>query len=130
MTKRIGALIPMQPANTLCADGVLVTGDAAGLVFPLTAGGIGPALWSGALCGQIAAQALKEGRLKKDCLRIYQQSIKHSPIYRELSKQSILYRLMRAVGRVDRHGYSKLFQMYKLKSELSLHQFLHVLLYR
>lgn len=117
--KRIGARIPMRPARRLAADRALVAGDAAGLVFPLTAGGIGPALWSGDLCGQAAAQALRENRLEAAALRGYESAVKNSPFYREMQKQALLYQAAQGFGRFDRHLFAKIFQIYKLKNELS-----------
>jgi len=53
-----GYVIPLEPRRESLARGrVLLTGDAAGLVDPITAEGISYALWS----GRLAAEAIAEG---------------------------------------------------------------------
>jgi len=53
-----GYVIPLEPRGEPLARGrVLLTGDAAGLVDPITAEGISYALWS----GRLAAEAIAEG---------------------------------------------------------------------
>jgi geranylgeranyl reductase family protein len=72
-TERHGYLIPLAPRSGPLARGrVLLVGDAAGLVDPVTAEGISHAL----LSGQLAAAALAEGRLDVAAVsRIYQSSL-------------------------------------------------------
>ena len=52
-------------------DNILVVGDAAGMVNPLTGGGINSALESGAYAGIVAAQAITDGDYSKDNLVEY-----------------------------------------------------------
>lgn len=52
-------------------DNVLVVGDAAGFVNPLTGGGINSALESGAYAGIVAAQAISDGDYSKKNLKDY-----------------------------------------------------------
>ena len=60
---RRGGLIPVGgPVRPLARDRVLLIGDAAGLVSPLTAGGIHTALSSGRLAGHAIADHLQEGQ--------------------------------------------------------------------
>lgn len=54
-------------------DNVLVTGDAAGMVNPLTGGGIISGMLGGRLAGQVAAQAIVEGDYSKKSLEIYEE---------------------------------------------------------
>ena len=59
---RRGGLIPVGgPVRPLAADRVLLVGDAAGLVSPLTAGGIHTAISSGRLAGHAIADHLHHG---------------------------------------------------------------------
>ncbi|HEY9089748.1 MAG TPA: hypothetical protein VIO36_16365, partial [Anaerolineaceae bacterium] len=74
---------------------------------------------SGDLCGQAAAQALRENRLEAAALRGYESAVKNSPFYREMQKQALLYQAAQGFGRFDRHLFAKIFQIYKLKNELS-----------
>jgi len=52
-----GCVIPMRPRKSCARPGVLLAGDAAGLVDPLTAEGISLALESGRLAGRAIAEA-------------------------------------------------------------------------
>ena len=77
-TERHGYMIPLAPRRGPLARGrVLLAGDAAGLVDPVTAEGISHAIQS----GQLAATALTDGRL--DAARV-------SPLYQALLEQNIL----------------------------------------
>jgi len=59
---RRGGLIPIGgPVGRVCSEQVLLTGDAAGLVSPLTGGGIHTALRSGTQAGQAVADYLLNG---------------------------------------------------------------------
>jgi flavin-dependent dehydrogenase len=60
----------------LVADGLLVAGEAAGLVGPLTGAGIAFALESGAMAGDVLAEALAAGDLSRDRLRPYGHAIR------------------------------------------------------
>jgi flavin-dependent dehydrogenase len=77
-TERHGYLIPLAPRRGPLARGrVLLAGDAAGLVDPVTAEGISYAI----LSGQLAATAVTEGRL--DVAKV-------APIYQGLLEANIL----------------------------------------
>ena len=77
-SERHGYLIPLAPRRGPLARGrVLLAGDAAGLVDPVTAEGISHAIQS----GQLAAAALADGRL--DAARV-------APLYQSLIEQNIL----------------------------------------
>ncbi len=73
---RIHGLIPISLARETVADGVLLVGDAAGQVKPLSGGG----LYTGFLCakiaGQVAGEAALAGRTTRNDLAIYQQRFK------------------------------------------------------
>ena len=89
--ERHGYLIPLAPRRGPLARGrVLLAGDAAGLVDPVTAEGISHAI----LSGQLAATALTEGRLEVQQVgRIY-QSLLEEHILRELRAARVLARLL------------------------------------
>jgi flavin-dependent dehydrogenase len=64
---RRGGLIPIGgPVRPLASDRVLLVGDAAGLVSPLTAGGIHTALASGRLAGHAVADHLQFGEAEPE----------------------------------------------------------------
>lgn len=55
------------------ADNVLVTGDAASMVNPLTGGGIISGMLGGRIAGQVAAQAVADGDYSHKNLKIYEK---------------------------------------------------------
>ena len=66
--------VPVVPAlPRLVADGLLLVGDAARQVDPLTGGGIGNAMLAGRLAAQVAAQALADGDVSAARLAAYQE---------------------------------------------------------
>jgi digeranylgeranylglycerophospholipid reductase len=62
----VGGLI-----KDLVADNVLVVGDAAGMVNPLTGGGITSGMTGGRIAGEIAAKAIKNGSWSVKDLKVY-----------------------------------------------------------
>ncbi len=57
----------------MVADNVLVTGDAASMVNPLTGGGIISGMLGGRIAGQVAAQAVADGDYSHKNLKIYEK---------------------------------------------------------
>ena len=57
----------------MVADNVLVTGDAASMVNPLTGGGIISGMLGGRIAGQVAAQAVVDGDYSHKNLKIYEK---------------------------------------------------------
>lgn len=55
------------------ADNVLVTGDAASMVNPLTGGGIISGMLGGRIAGQVAAQAMADGDYSHKNLKVYEK---------------------------------------------------------
>jgi geranylgeranyl reductase family protein len=77
----------------IVADGLLVAGEAAGLVGPMTGAGIANALESGVLAGATIASALANGDVSRHGLRSYGATIRrrHAPLLRaELWAQRFL----------------------------------------
>jgi digeranylgeranylglycerophospholipid reductase len=79
--RRHGGIIPGRPARELVADGAVVVGDAAGLVNPLTGGGIVMALRSGDIAGRVAAEAVRAGRTDRRGLSAYARRFRATPHY-------------------------------------------------
>ena len=61
--------------KTISGDNILIVGDAAGTVNPLTGGGISSGMCSGMLAGQVAAKAIKEGDLSAKRLKEYDKLV-------------------------------------------------------
>jgi flavin-dependent dehydrogenase len=88
----------------LVGDGVLVAGEAAGLVGPLTGAGIAFALESGVLAGHVLASVLAEGDATRDRLSRYGQTIRWRTalwLRAELQAQRFLARPERSEGFLD-----------------------------
>jgi digeranylgeranylglycerophospholipid reductase len=102
------ALIPAAPARRIFGEHVLVAGDAAGMVDPVTGGGIEHAIGGGRLAGKICVRSLEEEDFSTGFLSQY-QSIWHkernySGIYHKfLASNVFLY-----LSKFDRNAYPKL----------------------
>src|SRR5262249_48296121 len=84
---RHGYLIPVAPRREKLARGrVLLVGDAAGLVDPITAEGISHAL----LSGELAARALADEKLDVSRVAERYQSLLNASILRELKAARFL----------------------------------------
>jgi geranylgeranyl reductase family protein len=68
-----GGILPLHPLKKTYNDHILLCGDAAGLMNPLTGDGIHYAMSSGMFAAQICTQALKTKDTSADYLSRYQQ---------------------------------------------------------
>jgi len=67
-----GGIVPTRrPLDCLVANGVMLVGDAACLVNPISGGGIGPSMLSGRLAAETAVDALASGDFSRDGLWKY-----------------------------------------------------------
>lgn len=64
--------------DTIIDDNIMLVGDAAGCVSPITGGGIDTALESGMMAGRVAAKAINEGDCSKDKLQEYDDYIEEN----------------------------------------------------
>jgi len=62
-----------KPINEIVSDGILLAGDAACIINPITGEGIAPAMLSGIAAGETACIALNDDRFDKDSLGIYDE---------------------------------------------------------
>jgi geranylgeranyl reductase family protein len=67
-----GATLPIFPLENTCGDRVLLCGDAAGFINPITGEGIYYAMASGQLAAGVIAEGLKTGDLSHRFLQRYQ----------------------------------------------------------
>ncbi len=80
-------LIPewgLEGLPKLSAPGVMVVGDAAGLVNPLFREGTNLAIYSGIMAGKAAVAAHEKGHFGSSSLALYEETLKSSYIYRDL----------------------------------------------
>lgn len=68
-----GAVEVSPPIDTSVADGLMLVGDASRVVGPMTGGGIANGLKQAKICGEVAAQAVEEGRTDEDFLGRYEE---------------------------------------------------------
>ena len=80
----------------LCADNVLLVGDAAGLVDPFSGEGIGNAMLSGKMAAQVADEALSSGDTSEKFLARYEERL-WAEVWNELSMSYTMQKL----GRVE-----------------------------
>ncbi len=78
-----GGVIPIGYASETVADNVLIVGDAASQVKPLSGGGLYPGLYSAEIAGRIASEALDRRELSAGYLRRY-QNLWQSGVGREI----------------------------------------------
>ncbi|MDD4567157.1 2-octaprenyl-3-methyl-6-methoxy-1, 4-benzoquinolhydroxylase [Methanoculleus chikugoensis] len=66
-----GGVPVCRPLACTVADGLMVAGDAARVVDPITGGGIGNAMYTGRLAAQVASRCIEAGNCSKEALMPY-----------------------------------------------------------
>ena len=66
-----GGVPVCRPLTCTVGDGLLVAGDAARVVDPITGGGIGNAMYTGRLAAQVALKCIEAGNCSKEALMPY-----------------------------------------------------------
>ena len=88
LTTMCGGIPCPSPMKTPVKNGLMLVGDAARLINPVTGGGIAPAMKSGMISGQIAAEAIKNNDYSENFLNRYTKRIfkefgnNHERLYR------------------------------------------------
>jgi digeranylgeranylglycerophospholipid reductase len=73
VTLVVGGVPVGPPLPHLVANGLMLVGDAARQVDPLTGGGIANAMMAGRLAAEVAAQAIAAGDTSADALASYEE---------------------------------------------------------
>ena len=68
-----GGVSISPPLKQTVADGIMLVGDAARMIDPLTGGGIANGCIAGKICGAVAAKAAANGNASKDALMEYER---------------------------------------------------------
>lgn len=89
--KWTGGFVPIGPPRRIYADNVMLVGDAAAQVKPLSGGGLFLGLNAARLCAETAASALKNGDLSASALQDYQA--KWNEFATEVASNLLLRRL-------------------------------------
>ncbi len=70
---RAGGIPMTLPLRPLASEGMMLVGDAARQVNPITGAGIHTAMLAGRICGEVAAAAVAKGDVSARTLRTYEQ---------------------------------------------------------
>jgi digeranylgeranylglycerophospholipid reductase len=73
VSRTVGGVPCTGGVKRIIADGLMVCGDAAHMVNPMTGGGIINSLIAGRIAGETAAEALRKGRAVERALRPYEK---------------------------------------------------------
>jgi digeranylgeranylglycerophospholipid reductase len=68
-----GAVSCCQPLESVTADGIMLVGDAARQIDPLTGGGVANSCRAGKIAGEVASRALKAGDYSKSFFQAYEK---------------------------------------------------------
>jgi digeranylgeranylglycerophospholipid reductase len=66
-----GGVSVCRPLACTAADGLIIAGDAARVVDPLTGGGIYNGMYTGRLAAEVAAECIAKGNVSKNALMVY-----------------------------------------------------------
>lgn len=80
----VGGVPVCKPLPCTAADGLLIAGDAARVVDPLTGGGIYNAMYTGKLAAETAVNAISRGNVSKEVLGNYDTMWRTSPFGKSL----------------------------------------------
>jgi len=82
----VGGVSVCQPVACSVADGLMIVGDAARVVDPLTGGGIYNTMFTGKLAAETAALAISKGDCSKNALMPYDKGWRHSPMGKTIAR--------------------------------------------
>lgn len=106
--QRSSALIPAAPAKKIFSERALVVGDAAGMVDPVTGGGIMHAINGGKLAGKICALSLEKEDFSAKFLSQYQRIWYKTVDYSVINNKFLNSNIFLYLNRLDRNAYPKL----------------------
>ena len=81
-----GGVSVCRPLDCTVADGLMITGDAARVVDPLTGGGIYNAMYTGRLAAEVAADCIEKGDLSKKALMKYDKAWRESKMGKSIER--------------------------------------------
>jgi len=82
----VGGVSVCRPLPCTVSDGLMIVGDAARVVDPLTGGGIYNAMFTGNLAAEVACDCIGAGTLGKDALMRYDQSWRGSKLGKAMER--------------------------------------------
>jgi digeranylgeranylglycerophospholipid reductase len=81
-----GGVSVCRPLECTVADGLMITGDAARVVDPLTGGGIYNAMYTGKLAAQVAAECIGKGDVSRKALMKYDKEWRASKMGKSIER--------------------------------------------
>jgi digeranylgeranylglycerophospholipid reductase len=81
-----GGVSVCRPLECTVADGLIITGDAARVVDPLTGGGIYNAMYTGRLAAEVAADCIGRGDTSKTALMVYDKTWRSSKMGKAIER--------------------------------------------
>ena len=89
-----GGVSVSAPLDRTVSDGIMLVGDAARMIDPLTGGGISNGVIAGSVCGRIAAEAVKAGDVSSEYLQRYEEGwrvLLEEKLYRDyMAKEKLI----------------------------------------
>jgi len=110
------AIIPLQHADKIYSDRVLIVGDAAGMVDPIWGAGIGYAIRGSMLAAKVAVKALEENTFDETSLSQFDREWKRGEAYKSIRKSQLLLTLSLGYSRFDKNAYLRLQTLLALRN--------------
>jgi digeranylgeranylglycerophospholipid reductase len=85
-----GGVSVCRPLDCTVADGLLIAGDAARVVDPLTGGGIYNAMYTGRLAAEVAAACIERGDVSKKALMQYDKAWRESKMGKAIERNYLI----------------------------------------
>jgi digeranylgeranylglycerophospholipid reductase len=85
-----GGVPVSRPLETTATDGLMIVGDAARVVEPLTGGGICNAMITGKLAAEVAAESISNCDCSKRFLQLYEEKWQSSPMGANLKRNYLI----------------------------------------
>jgi digeranylgeranylglycerophospholipid reductase len=81
-----GGVSVCRPLDCTVADGLIIAGDAARVVDPLTGGGIYNGMFTGRLAAQVAADCIAKGNVSKKSLMVYDRTWREAKMGKSIER--------------------------------------------
>jgi len=86
----VGGVSVCRPLECTVGDGLVLVGDAARVVDPLTGGGIYNSMFTGRLAANVAAECIAKGDLSKKALMTYDKSWRESKMGKTIERNYLI----------------------------------------
>ena len=86
----VGGVSVCRPLECTVGDGLILVGDAARVVDPLTGGGIYNSMFTGRLAANVAAECIAKGDLSKKALMAYDKSWRESKMGKTIERNYLI----------------------------------------